>query len=110
MSDYNWVLPRISVGAMLNDYDLPQLQAEGIGYIVNVSNNLEPAPIRADPNIEILNVDINDDGQSHYEVFKDQLAPWFMDRWFKEPKKKFNFHCGAGVNRGPSTCMLALML
>lgn len=109
MSDYNWVLPRISVGAMLNDYDLPQLQAEGIGYIVNISNMPEPSSIQADPNIEILNVQVDDDGQSKYPEMV-YMAEWFIERWFKDPKKKFNFHCGAGINRGPSFCMLALML
>jgi hypothetical protein len=110
VSDYNWVLPRIAVGGFLRDYDLPQLQAEGVGYIVNVSNQPEPSSIQADSNIEILNVQVDDDGQSKQDVFRNQLAPWFMERWFKEPRKRWIFHCGAGVNRGPSAGMLALML
>lgn len=109
MSDYNWVLPSISVGGFLRDYDLPQLQAEGIGYIVNLSNMPEPSSIQADPNIEILNVQVDDDGQSKHEAFK-VVAAWFAERWFKEPHKKWNIHCGAGVNRGPSATMLCLML
>lgn len=110
MSDYNWVLPRISVGGFLHDYDLPQLQAEGIRYIINLSNMPEPSSIQADPDIEILNVQVDDDGQSKHDVFLYDVAPWFMDRWFSDPKKKFNIHCGAGVNRGPSAAMLCLML
>jgi hypothetical protein len=108
VSDYQWVLPRIAVGGMPQSYDLEQLKAEDVGYLVNASNQPEPFDC-AENGITEYKVQIDDDGQSKYDAFL-AFSLWFMSKWWENPKKKFLFHCGAGVNRGPSTCMLALML
>lgn len=108
MADYQWVLPRISVGAVLSASDVPGLLADGIGYVVDATTHDDSAFNH--PELEVLYLDINDDGQSKHDVFKNIVAPWFMAHWFVNPAKRFNFHCDAGINRGPSTCFFCLLL
>lgn len=108
MSDYQWVLPRISVGAILNSNDMPQLLADNIGYVVDATQHDDS--LFDSPNIETLYLNIADDGQSKHDVFKNIVAPWFIERWFQHPEKRWNFHCDAGINRGPSTCFFCLLL
>jgi hypothetical protein len=109
VADYQWVLPRISVGTALNASDMPGVQADGIGYIVDATLH-DDNPFAGADGIEVLYLDINDDGQSKHDVFKNVVAPWFMAHWFVSPAKRFNFHCDAGINRGPSTCFFCLLL
>lgn len=108
MSDYQWVLPRVSVGAVLQPTDVPQLLTDEIGYIVDATTHDDTAFNH--PELDVLFLNINDDGQSKKDVFKTILAPWFIQRWFEHPEKRWNFHCDAGVNRGPSSCFFCLLL
>lgn len=108
MSDYQWVLPRISVGSILAAGDMPTLLGDKIGYIVDATQHDDS--LFDSPYIDTLYLNIADDGQSKHDVFKNVVAPWFIARWFQHPEKRWNFHCDAGVNRGPSTCFFCLLL
>lgn len=113
MSDYQFVLPRISVGAGLTAGDYDKLEADHIGYVIDATQHddggfLADAPNH--PGIDVIWLNIGDDGLSKKDVFQLTVAPWFMARWFVDPKKNWNIHCDAGVNRGPSTTFFCLML
>lgn len=112
MADYQFLLPdvpRISVGAALQLVDLARVESDDIGFVVDVTQHDDNDFLRQ-AGIDVLWVNTSDDGQPKKDLFKNLVAPWFAARWFVEPKKRWNFHCDAGVNRGPSTCMFVLML
>lgn len=108
MADFQFVLPRIAVGAALQATDVPTLLVDEIGYVVDATQHDDSTFNH--PELEVLFLNIGDDGQSKHDVFKNVVAPWFVARWFVAPAKRWIFHCDAGVNRGPSTCFLALLL
>lgn len=113
MSDYQWVLPRISVGAALQATDYDQLEKDAIGYVIDVTQHDDTGFLAESvnhPGIDVLWVDTGDDGQSKIDLFKNLVEPWVFPRWFVRPSRRWNIHCDAGVNRGPSTCMFVLML
>lgn len=113
MSDYQWVLPRISVGAALQASDYDKLEEDKVGYVIDVTQHDDGgflAEAVNHPGIDVLWVNTGDDGVSKKDLFKGLVAPWFIPRWFVEPAKHWNIHCDAGVNRGPSTTFFCLLL
>lgn len=106
MADFQWILPRISVGAALQPADLPYLQAQSISHVVDATMHDDSAFL-ASPFV-VLFGDIQDDGQPKGDWFK-RMAPWFLAAW-AVPRARFLCHCDVGVNRGPSSAYMALRL
>lgn len=110
MGPYQWVSGRISVGGALTAANLPELIADGITHICDVTQHDDDAFLvaaQAHPDVKVLWLNTADDGASKVEVF-EQIPPWFFALW--GPRVRLNFHCDGGCNRGPSACYLALRL
>ena len=97
--DVSFVTPRLALGGMVHDYDIPDLRALGITHIINVNWPDRPEFLEVVAAFCHLDLAILDDGQPKpVEWFRSGIS--FADSL--GPADKLLVHCGHGVNRSPA--------
>ena len=97
--DVSFITPRLAVGGMVHDYEIPEIQALGITHIINVNWPDRPEHAEVVLSFRHLDLAVLDDGLP-------KLPAWFhagLD--FANtlgPDDKLLVHCGHGVNRSPA--------
>jgi protein-tyrosine phosphatase len=104
----NWITERLATGGALSgSADVDTLKAAGITAVIDCQAEHDDGPLFADSGIAYVWNPTADDGQTKPpEWFARSLA--FALAFLSQPRQYVLAHCGAGVNRGPSTAFAVL--
>lgn len=97
--DVSFITPKVAVGGMVHDYEIPDLQRLGITHIINVNWPDRPEYPEVVATFRHLDLAIRDDGVP-------KPSEWFQAgidfAHTLGPDDRLLVHCGHGVNRSPA--------
>jgi hypothetical protein len=103
MADFNFVTPRLAIGAAVSSTaDVDQLAAAGITLVIDCRAEFDDAPLLAGhPAVAYVWNGVADDDQSKPDSWFAKGIEAALGEIAK-PGRKVYCHCTAGINRGPS--------
>ncbi|MBI6545999.1 MAG: dual specificity protein phosphatase family protein [Cyanobacteria bacterium NC_groundwater_1444_Ag_S-0.65um_54_12] len=108
--DYNWITPRIALGAApTNHYDANELQVQGVTHVVNMCLGHDNKPFFKHTTIELVYFGMLDGEDEHGLQQISAAIRYITNALANNHDHKIYLHCAAGISRSAAVMTGVLM-